>query len=221
MGSIICSMSLISQPFDQSDFFCCSCNDPCQTCRNDDGPWHTVAIALGSNLGPSLAILQAAWLDIQSYACIIPLVLSSPYRSEPVGMDSANWFVNAAALLQISLPPHSLLHLLHTIERKFGRKRYDSPGGYQDRTLDLDILLYDDLILCDEDLSIPHPRMTDRLFVLAPLAEIAGENLHPDHGESISTLLAKFRRHHPQQKIEPLLWLDDFPDDALVRKKGP
>lgn len=127
-----------------------------------------------------------------------------------MGMDSANWFVNAAAVIKTSLPPHDFLHLLQAIEHKFGRKRYDPPNRHQDRTLDLDCLLYDDLILCDEHLSIPHPRMTDRLFVLVPLAEIAGEGLHPDLGVTVSTLLAKLQSRHPQQKIEPIRWLIDF-----------
>lgn len=219
MGSTPCSMFLNSIPFERSDCFCRSCNGPSPVCRNNGGPLHTVAIALGSNLEHPLATLQSAWLDIQSRPCLTPVALSSPYRSEPVGMDSANWFVNAAAVFKTSLPPHDLLHLLHTVEHKFGRKRYDTTHGYQDRTLDLDCLLYDDLILCDEHLSIPHPRMTDRLFVLAPLAEIAGECLHPHRRVTVATLLAKLQSRHPQQKIEPIRWLSDFPSYGYGQEK--
>ena len=211
MGSTPCSMSLSSAPFKRSSFVCDACNVPCPACRNDDGPLHNVAIALGSNLGQSLETLQAAWLDIQSRPCLKPVALSSPYRSEPVGMDSANNFVNAAAMIRSSLLPHDFLHLLHTIEKKFGRKRNATQHGHQDRTLDLDLLLYDDLILCDEHLSIPHPRMTDRLFVLVPMAEIAGGCVHPDSKETIATLLGNLQRRNPQQKIASIRWLNGFP----------
>lgn len=203
-------MFLLSPPFERSDSLSRACKASCPVHRNDDGPWHNVAIALGSNLGQSLATLQAAWLDIQSRPCLVPVALSSPYRSEPVGMDSANWFVNAAALIRTPLPPHDLLYLLQSIEQKFGRERNDTLHRYLDRTLDLDLLLYDDLVLCDGNLSIPHPRMSDRLFVLAPLAEIAGERFHPEQRQMIATLLAKLQRRHPQQKIEPIRWLTDF-----------
>lgn len=179
---------------------------------HDGARLHNAAIGLGSNLGRSLETLQKAWLDFQSYPSLIPVALSSPYRSKPVDMASANWFVNAAALIRTPLQPHPLLRLLHEIEQHHGRERKHSRYGHNDRTLDLDLLLYDDLIFFDGQLSLPHPRMRDRLFVMVPLAEIAGEIIYPGSGQTISTLLADLYRRQPQQKIVTIQWVKDFRD---------
>jgi len=165
-----------------------------------------VAIGLGSNLGSPLAILRAAWLDLQGHPAIVPLALSSPYRSRPVDMESANWFVNAAALVRTRLTPHVLLHLLHTIEARHGRVRNPDAHGYQDRTLDLDLLFYGDLVLHADHLIIPHPRVEQRLFVLAPLVEIAGGRTHPLVGKTIGTLLADLKKDFANQMVERISW---------------
>ena len=151
-------------------------------------------------------MLQAGWLELQGHPSIAPLALSSPFRSPPFGMDSANWFVNAAALIRTRLAPHTLLHLLHTIEARHGRVRNPNDNGCRDRTLDLDLLFYDDLVMDAESLVIPHPRMEQRLFVLAPLAEIAGDRIHPICGKTIRTLLAELQEKDDKQQVERILW---------------
>jgi 2-amino-4-hydroxy-6-hydroxymethyldihydropteridine diphosphokinase len=172
---------------------------------------HEAAIGLGSNQGQSCTILQAAWQDLQEHPDISPLAFSSPYRSQPFGLDSANWFVNAAALVRTRLRPHSLLHLLQSIEKRYGRVRNYNVHGYQDRTLDLDLLLYDDLILHADHLVIPHPRMEHRLFVLAPLAEIAGDRCHPLSQKKISLLFAGLERNAEHQIVEKCCWAPSLP----------
>ncbi|BCO10812.1 hypothetical protein GF1_31880 [Desulfolithobacter dissulfuricans] len=165
----------------------------------------TACIGLGSNLGDSRQILQDAWDDLASRDGIEPLVLSSPFRSEPVDMESEHWFVNAAAQIRTSLSAHELLLLLLDIEALFGRRR-DGSAGHQDRTLDLDLLLYGDLVLSTDRLTLPHPQMHGRGFVLEPLAEIAPGTVHPLLGLDIRTLCERLRSRPDQPLVERISW---------------
>lgn len=144
-----------------------------------------VAIALGSNLGDSPVILSAA-LAILATTCSITLQKVSPwYQTAPVGPPQPD-YLNGCAILETSLNPLELLEILLGIEAKFGRIRKEPNGP---RTLDLDILLFDDLILESPKLQIPHPRMTQRAFVLVPLAEIAPNWREPVSGKAIAQLV--------------------------------
>jgi 2-amino-4-hydroxy-6-hydroxymethyldihydropteridine diphosphokinase len=183
------------------------CADERLPVSTDSGTFSGEAgIGMGSNLGPSLHMLQSAWKCLQEHPEIHPLAISSPYRSRPVNMASANWFVNAVALVRTTLSPGALLHTLQTIEEDFGRTRRTSASGYQDRTLDLDLLFYDDRIMHTEALTLPHPRMGERLFVLEPLVEIAGDRILPPANEPVRTLLKKFRHGVANQEVEKILW---------------
>ena len=135
-------------------------------------------MALGSNLGDSHRILQQAWHDLGEDKEIKLIILSRPYVTEPVGMESENLFLNAVGILETDHPPEQLLALLQQVEKGFGRVRKTGQNGYCDRLLDLDILYYDDCVLSTEDLLLPHPHIAERLFVLAPLVEI--DPLHCD-----------------------------------------
>lgn len=131
-----------------------------------------VFIGLGSNLGDGKAILAAAWCRIGEEADIVTVALSHPYSTTPVGMDSPNRFTNAVGELLTSLNPRKLLDVLMKIETLFGRTRREGAQGYEDRTLDLDMLYYGECTMNDPDFVLPHPRIAERLFVLRPLAEI-------------------------------------------------
>lgn len=169
---------------------------------------HEVALGLGSNLGNSGKILQTAWHQLQNHPEIFPVALSSPYRSRPVGMVSANSFVNAAALVRTTLSPLALLQDLQAIEACNGRVRPVGARGYQDRTLDLDILLYDDRIVHASPLVLPHPRMQHRLFVLTPLCEIAGNCFHPLLKKQVRELLEDLLENIDKQEVEKISWPD-------------
>ena len=135
-------------------------------------------IGLGANLGDCRENLLQAWERLGKVNGVKLLALSSPYRSEPVGMESENWFVNAVGSLETSLEPFELLREMFVVEKYFGRKRV-LDGIPEDRSLDLDLLYWDDRVSDDPRVILPHPEIANRLFVLQPLAEIGPELCHP------------------------------------------
>lgn len=143
------------------------------------------AIALGSNLGDSRAILDAALETIAQNPGITLESRSSWYQTVPVGPAQPD-YINGCALLRVNLPPQELLETLLEIEAKFGRGRQERWGA---RTLDLDLLLFEDLIVDTPALQLPHPRLRERAFVLMPLAEIAPDWSEPVSGQAICALL--------------------------------
>lgn len=143
------------------------------------------AIALGSNLGDSQAILEGAITTIAQTPGIILQARSSWYQTAPVGPPQPD-YLNGCALLEVQMTPQELLQNILKLEAKFGRVRQERCGP---RTLDLDLLLFDDLILDTPTLQLPHPRMTERAFVLVPLAEIAPNWVEPVSGKAIAQLV--------------------------------
>lgn len=154
-------------------------------------------IGLGSNLGDGKRTLQDAWRSLGQYDGIDCLKLSSPYISAPVGMESDNWFTNAVGQLTTTSTPVELLQNLLTIEAAFGRRRPENVEGYQDRSLDLDLLYFGDIVMDTEELTLPHPQISGRLFVLEPLVELIPENKDQTTGktpaEMIERLFVRFK----------------------------
>jgi 2-amino-4-hydroxy-6-hydroxymethyldihydropteridine diphosphokinase len=150
--------------------------------------WHDAYLGLGSNLDNPLQHLHNAVQDIAASAEIQQKALSPLYQSEPVGPANQPDYINAVMHIETTLTPLALLHKLQTIENLHGRIRNERWGA---RTLDLDILLYDDQIINLAELSVPHPEMTKRSFVLRPLADIAPSDLViPGHGNLLELLTA-------------------------------
>lgn len=143
------------------------------------------AIALGSNLGDSFTILTDALKILDQTPGITLQASSSWYQTQPVGPPQPD-YLNGCALLDVELMPQELLETLLKTEAKFGRVRQ---GRNEPRTLDLDLLLFDDLILNIPNLQLPHPRMRERAFVLVPLAEIAPNWIEPISGKAIAQLV--------------------------------
>ncbi len=171
-----------------------------------NGQKAVACIGLGSNLGDSLQTLQDAWHRLGEQDGISLKSLSAPYRTEPVGMESEHWFINAAGLLTTTLSPEALLDQLLRVEQEFGRKRNPHNSGYQDRTLDLDLLLYGDLKGETPRLQIPHPEMHKRLFVLVPLADLAPNRLHPRFQCSLEELRLQLMHENSPSIPEQMLW---------------
>lgn len=150
---------------------------------------HTAYIALGSNLGNRRASLDGAIAALRQHPSVIVRRVSSWIRTQPVGGPPGQGeFLNGAAEIETDLAPQELLAVLQSVEATFGRVR-DVPSG--PRTLDLDLLLYEDRIYEGPDLVIPHPRMAERRFVLEPLAEIAPQAWHPAERARIAELFER------------------------------
>lgn len=147
---------------------------------------HKITLLFGSNLGNSKKYIQDAIAELALHTG--PNIFTSGmYASEPWGFESKNSFVNQAAIIDTDLNPVEILRIIQKIEAKLGRvRRYRS---YTDRTIDIDILFYDNNIIETEELIIPHPRLTERKFVLTPLAELMPDFQHPVYLKTIRQLL--------------------------------
>jgi 2-amino-4-hydroxy-6-hydroxymethyldihydropteridine diphosphokinase len=145
---------------------------------------HQAAIALGSNVGDSYAILQSALRKLDETPGIALNACSPVYQTVAIGPPQPD-ILNACAILSTDLAPPTLMATLLAVEAAFGRVRRERWGP---RSLDLDLLLFDDMILKQPGLTIPHPRMTQRAFVLVPLLDIAPNWVEPISGQTIATL---------------------------------
>ena len=147
-----------------------------------------VAIGMGSNLGDRHATIEAAVASLHRHAGVDVTAVSSIIETTPVGPVAQGPFLNAALTLTTTLPPRELLAATHEIEVAHGRRRA-TEVRWGPRPLDLDVLLFGRKVIDEPGLTVPHPRMHQRRFVLAPLAEIAGDWLHPGLGVRIQCLL--------------------------------
>ena len=147
----------------------------------------TVYLGLGTNLGNKEANLRTAIYKLQERIGK-QVSLSSFYETAPWGFESDHSFLNAAIGLETSLSPIEILHITQEIEKELGRTKKSINGSYSDRLIDIDILLYDTLVLQTPELTIPHPLMTERDFVMNPLIEIAGNVIHPTRQKTLSEL---------------------------------
>lgn len=145
----------------------------------------SVYLSLGSNLGDRAANIRTALERLTGMGINIRRV-SSLYRTEPTGFHPQPWFINCVAEAETSLMPLRLLHACQTVERSLGRRRGRIQGP---RCIDIDILLYSDVVMRSATLTIPHPRLSERRFVLIPLREIAPFVRHPVSLRTIPEML--------------------------------
>jgi len=159
---------------------------------------HEALIAIGSNLGtPKKNCIEA--IDIISSSPDIKTISkSSFYQTAPVGNTEQDWFINSVIKISTQLNPDILLAVLLEIESKMGRIRKEKWGP---RIIDLDLLFYDNLIIKQKDLTLPHPEIQKRNFVLQPLNEIEGNFIHPSLNKSINTLLKESKDNSVVKKL--------------------
>jgi 2-amino-4-hydroxy-6-hydroxymethyldihydropteridine diphosphokinase len=147
-----------------------------------------VLIALGGNVGDVRATFQKAIANICGMAQGVLKARSSDYSTPPWGDEQQAPFINACIEIETALDPHALLFTLHKIESRFGRDRAREKR-WGPRTLDLDLIAYDDVAMQEPELTLPHPRAFERAFVLVPLAEIVPDRIIA--GQSVASALAR------------------------------
>jgi 2-amino-4-hydroxy-6-hydroxymethyldihydropteridine diphosphokinase len=148
---------------------------------------HLAYLSLGSNQGKRLQTIEAAYALIEERIGQIQRT-SQVYSTPPVGFESEEDFLNTCIIVRTDLNPTETLSTLHIIEKELGRIRPKDAIGYSSRTIDIDIILFDQQIIDTKTLKIPHPRYSERLFVLVPLSEIAAKILDPFQNKTIKQL---------------------------------
>ncbi len=160
---------------------------------------HRALIGIGSNIGLATENCEKAIALINKSESVNVTAQSSLYESEPIGKTDQAWFVNATIEARTTLAPEELLQLLLNIEQQFGRVRKEKWGP---RIIDLDLLDYEGRIIDSKILTLPHPEMTHRRFVLEPLSEIAGKTIHPLKKQTILDLLKELPKIPVVKKIQ-------------------
>lgn len=148
---------------------------------------HTVYLCIGGNLGDRLENIQETH-DFISFNMGEIVAMSSVYESSPWEMTGAEDFLNQVVVIETELTPLQLLQEIQELEEYYGRQR--KAGQYLSREMDVDILFWNDEVHTFDKLTVPHPRMAERRFVLVPLAEVAPEFIHPVLKKSVAALLA-------------------------------
>jgi 2-amino-4-hydroxy-6-hydroxymethyldihydropteridine diphosphokinase len=159
---------------------------------------HIVYIGIGSNLGDKVNQCEKAISEILKVDYHKLLARSSLFKTKPIGYTSQDWFINGVIKIETDLEPLELLRRLKDIESRLGRKETLRWGP---RSIDLDILLFDEKKIQMEELQIPHPRLQERQFVLVPLAEIDRHLIHPVLKKSIGDLLKNLTEDQGVERI--------------------
>ncbi len=175
---------------------------------------HEVFIGFGGNLGDRCSFINQALRKLTKLPTTSLEKLSSLYETAPVGYLEQGAFLNGVALIKSSLGAFDLLERLLEIESLLGRVRKQRWGP---RTVDLDIILYGNHVIDAPNLLVPHPELTNRIFVLEPLSEIVPDRLHPQLGGSISEFLRKYQSNNPQET--PCRIMAGPPEIALTEVK--
>ena len=175
------------------------------------GP-HIAYLGVGSNVGDRDEYIEQAIFLLSKTAGLKVMKKSSNYETEPEGNTDQPKFLNLALEIQTTLDPYKLLSVLHDTENALGRERDVEWGP---RTIDLDLLLYDDLIISDEKLSVPHPLLHERIFVLKPLSEIAPKAIHPALEKTIIEIYEE-RKNDIGDKYD-----DELPGFKDIKKGTP
>jgi len=162
-----------------------------------------VYLLLGGNTGNRIKYLKSAVEKISDEIGKV-IRMSSVYETEPYGFKAKKQFINICILVETNLSPHQVLKVISEIETSLGRKR--KTEKYVSRTIDIDVMFYDDIILNERSLIIPHPEFHRRNFALVPMAEIGRDFIHPVFGKTIGTLLEESAdRHKVDWFRDPLL----------------
>lgn len=164
---------------------------------------HVAYLSLGSNVGDREMNLRQAIRHLSTLGRVS--AVSSFYETEPVEFTQQAWFLNCAVALETAAKPHELMRQLLCIEQEMGRERIQKKGP---RSIDIDILLFDDLVVNTPELTVPHPAMAGRRFVLEPLSEIAPELRHPTLHKTVSELLSELPAGQKVQKHQPPIGTD-------------
>jgi 2-amino-4-hydroxy-6-hydroxymethyldihydropteridine diphosphokinase len=160
----------------------------------------SIYLLLGSNIGKRRATLTSAEKKIEQHIGLIKRK-SSFYESEPWGFEGDNNFLNRVLIVQSDKEPGEILKYIKIIETELGRKRSSGPG-YTSRTIDIDILFYDDWVYETPDLIIPHPLLQERRFTMLPLDEVSPDFVHPGYKKTIREILNECPDQSPVNRLD-------------------